>query len=86
MLRAFRRFVVLRRVIVNLTDGTSIAGILYRQSGPLLFLRDAVYFEPGRDGLALDGEAIVERDRVQFIQAAALPAAMGGAAHGSGNQ
>ncbi|PPH51205.1 hypothetical protein [Rathayibacter sp. AY1E1] len=65
----FRRLLWRRRVIVNLVDGSAFDGILYRQSGPLLVLRDATRLERGAEPLQLDGEAVIERDRVLYIQA-----------------
>lgn len=65
----FRRLLWRRRVIVNLVDGSAFDGILYRQNGPLLVLRDATRLERGAEPLQLDGEAVIERDRVLYIQA-----------------
>lgn len=65
---AWRRCVVRRRVIVNLTSGSAVAGVLLAQRGPLLFLRDATLHEQGRQ-IPVDGEAIIERTRVDWIQA-----------------
>jgi small nuclear ribonucleoprotein (snRNP)-like protein len=58
-----------RRVIVNLTDGSSIEGVLYRDPGQLLVLKNAIYHEPGTEPVALDGDTVVERARVLFVQA-----------------
>jgi small nuclear ribonucleoprotein (snRNP)-like protein len=66
---AFRRVLLLRRVVVNLVNGTSIEGVLYRDPGNLIVLKNAVYLEPGAEPVALDGETVIERDRVLFIQA-----------------
>lgn len=66
---AFKRFALLRRVIVNLDNGTSIEGVLYRQAGPLIVLKNAMYLEPTAQPVALDGDTIIERSRVLFIQA-----------------
>ncbi|MGK9222060.1 MULTISPECIES: hypothetical protein [unclassified Microbacterium] len=66
---AFRRVIQRRRVIANLVDGTSIDAIFYRQDGPLLVLKNATLLEPGADPVPLDGDVVVERDRVLFIQA-----------------
>lgn len=66
---SYRRTVVNRRVIVNLTTGKAIDGVLVRQSGPLLILKGASLLEPGADPVPMDGEVVVERDRVDFIQA-----------------
>ncbi|MFL2002024.1 hypothetical protein [Microbacterium sp. A1-JK] len=69
MLGAFRRVITRRKVIVNMLDGTSIAGIFYDQDGPLLVIKNAQYMEPGAQPVELDGDAVIERDKVLFIQA-----------------
>lgn len=66
---AFRRLVLRRRVIVNLADGQAIEGVLYRQVGPLLVVKNATLLEPGAEPLPMDGDVVIERERVQFIQA-----------------
>lgn len=63
------RIVVRRNVVVNLLSGTAISGVLYRRSGPLLVLKNAVLHEPGSQPQPMDGEAIVERTSVDYIQA-----------------
>ncbi len=66
---AFKRVLLLRRVIVNLVNGASIAGVIWRDPGNLIVLRNAVYLEPGAEPAELDGETVIERDKVLFIQA-----------------
>lgn len=66
---AFKRVLLLRRVIVNLDDGSSIEGVLYRDPGNLLVLKNAIYHEPGSAPVELDGDTVIERTRVLFIQA-----------------
>jgi hypothetical protein len=66
---AYRRLVVRRRVVVNLLDGKAFEGVVTRHEGPLLILRDVTYLEPGSPPASLDGEVLVERSRVDFIQA-----------------
>lgn len=66
---AFSRLVVRRRVVVNLHGGQALEGVLFKQSGPLLVLKNASLLEPGADPLPIDGDAIVERGQVLFIQA-----------------
>lgn len=66
---AYTRLVVRRRVVVNLKDGRAIDGVLFKQAGPLLVLVNAHLLEPGADPFPLDGEAVVERSEVSFIQA-----------------
>lgn len=63
------RTVVHRRVVVNLLSGRAVEGVLVRQTGPLLHVRDARLHEPGADPSQVDGEVVIERSQVDFIQA-----------------
>ena len=65
----FRRVVVHRRVLINLLSQKAIEGVLVRQVGPLLVVKDARIHEPGADPVPIDGEVVLERDNVDFIQA-----------------
>lgn len=66
----FRKFVLRRRVAVHLDDGSVVMGVLYQKAGPLLVLKDAtLHEESAPEALPLDGETIIERSRVVFIQA-----------------
>lgn len=65
----FKRVLLLRRVIVNLTDGSSIEGVLYRDPGRILVLKNAIYHEPGSQPVELDGDTVIELDKVLFVQA-----------------
>lgn len=69
MFGAFKRVFWRRRVIVNLIGGASLDGIFYQQDGPLLVLKNATYLEPGAEPVPLDGDTVVERDQVLFMQA-----------------
>jgi hypothetical protein len=64
---AYRRTAVHRRVIINLAD-KAFDAMLWAQRGPLLVLRDAKLLQPGAEPTPLDGEVVVERTRVEFIQ------------------
>lgn len=66
---AFRRLVFHRQVVVNLDDGTTISGVIFQQAGPLLLLKNAHLLASNADPVPLDGDVIVERARVVFIQA-----------------
>ncbi|VXC30923.1 conserved hypothetical protein [Microbacterium sp. 8M] len=66
---AFRKVLLLRRVVVNLDDGSSIEGVLYRDPGNLLVLKNAIYHEPGAEPAPLDGDTVIDRARVLFVQA-----------------
>lgn len=62
------RRVKARRIIVNLKSGQSLDGFLIRQSGQLLFLRETALLDAGDNPIAIDGEVIVERSEIDFIQ------------------
>jgi len=63
------RAVQSRRVVVNLKSGQAIDGHLVRRRGPLLFIRNAHLHEGPGDPAALDGEVVIDRAEVDFIQA-----------------
>lgn len=64
---AWRRTAVRKRVVVNLAD-KAFRGVLWAKRGPLLVLRDAELLEAGREPQRVDGEIVVERARVEFMQ------------------
>lgn len=70
MARNYTRLVVNRRVMVNLTSGSAIEGVLWDERGPLIVLRDAQLHTDGGSS-PLDGDVIVERERIAFVQAVA---------------
>lgn len=60
---------VARRAVVNLHDGTAVDGVLVRQDGPLLVLREAVIHDGTSDGPPMaDGELVVDRAQVAYLQ------------------
>lgn len=65
----WRRTALRKRVVVNLSD-KAFAGVLWAKRGPLLVLRDAVLMQHGAADTAMDGEVVIERARVEFIQVA----------------
>ena len=59
---------VRQRALVNLKSGKGFRGVLWAKRGPLLILRDVtVRFEDGQTR-ELDGEIVIERTQVEFIQ------------------
>lgn len=68
-MRAFKRVIWRRRVIVNLVDGSAIDGVFFKQDGPLLVITNATLLEPGAQPVELDGDLVIERNQVRFIQA-----------------
>jgi hypothetical protein len=65
----WRRTAVRKRVVVNLSD-KAFAGVLWAKRGPLLVLKDATLMQHGAADTPMDGEVLVERARVEFIQVA----------------
>ncbi|MGW1998618.1 hypothetical protein [Embleya sp. NPDC001921] len=63
----WRRTALRKRVVVNLAD-KAFRAVLWAKRGPLLVLRDVELLEAGREPQAIDGEVVVERARVEFIQ------------------
>lgn len=64
------RLALRKRVLVNLLDGKAMDGVLYARRGRLLVLRNVTVMESGTAPVEMDGEVIVDRDRVDFMQAA----------------
>jgi hypothetical protein len=62
------RTLVARRVVINLKSGRGLEGLLVRKAGELLFLRQAIALEAGTQPQPVDGEAVVQRGDVDFIQ------------------
>lgn len=67
---AYDALVIRRSVIVNLLNGSAIRGVLTRADGPLLELSNAEYISADAETNAarIDGRAVVERSRVEFLQ------------------
>jgi len=63
------RTAVRNRILANLTDGSAVEGVLWQRRGRLLVLRDAVIHERGAQPVSADGEVLLDRDRVLFVQA-----------------
>ena len=57
-------------VICNTKTGRTFRGVLWCKRGPLLVLRDAQLLD-GAAVLPMDGDVIVERDNVDFLQVTA---------------
>ncbi|GAA3384483.1 hypothetical protein [Streptomyces racemochromogenes] len=65
----WRRTAVRKRIVVNLAD-KAFAGVLWAKRGPLLILKDAVLMQHGAADTPMDGEVLIERVKVEFIQVA----------------
>lgn len=69
-MRAYRKLAIHKRVMVNLTTGDAVQGVLFDDRGPLIILRDAQLHTEGGHA-PLDGEVLIERDRIAFVQVVA---------------
>lgn len=62
-----------RRLIVNLTDGSAMRGVLVRSRGPWLVLEDAELLRVDAGAVSgavrIDGTAYIERPQILFVQA-----------------
>jgi hypothetical protein len=65
--RSYGKLAMNRRVMVNLTTGSAIDGILWDDRGRLVVLRDANLHSEGGSA-PLDGDVVIERDRIAFVQ------------------
>lgn len=61
---------LLRSVVVNLkgTSDTAVSGVLWRSRGAWLVLRKASVIEPHSSPLTVDGEVVIHRSNVSFLQ------------------
>lgn len=62
------RTAVRHKVVVNLHSGRAFVGILWAQRGALLVLRNTTMHDPGATPVPLDGDVVIERCEVEFIQ------------------
>lgn len=67
MARSYGKLAMNRRIVVNLSSGSAIDGVLWDDRGPLVVLRDANLHSDGGSA-PLDGDVIIERDRIAFVQ------------------
>lgn len=63
-----RRIAPRRRVVVNLVDDQAVTGILWRRHRRLVVLRSAELVQPGREPVGMDGDVVIERDRIHWVQ------------------
>ena len=63
-----RTLTVRRRVVVSLVDDQALTGILWRRHRRLMVLRSAELVAPGREPVRMDGDVVIERDRINWVQ------------------
>jgi hypothetical protein len=61
---------LLRAVLVNMKhdDDSALRGVLWQSRGPWLVLRDVSAIKSTGQPMAIDGDVIVHRDNIAFIQ------------------
>jgi hypothetical protein len=61
---------LLRQVIVNLVDDPAyvLRGVLWSSRGAWLTLRDPAILKPATAPVSLDGDVVIHRARVAFLQ------------------
>ena len=60
---------LLREVIVNhVTDEVAYQGVLWKSRGAWLTLKDVKALHPGREPAPMDGDMVIHRDKVAFLQ------------------
>lgn len=64
-----RRLVVRRRVLVQLDTGRAVVGTLWSTKASRVVVKSAELFEPGSEPTRMDGDVVIERARVEYIQA-----------------
>lgn len=64
------RLMLRRKVIVNLVGDRAVSGVLWSRRGGLVVLKQAELLEPGVAPVPMDGDVLIERPRIDFIQAA----------------
>ena len=57
-----------RQVIVNTKTDRAFRGILWRKRWRYLVLRNAELLKPRGETVRMDGEIVIDRDNVDFIQ------------------
>lgn len=59
---------VRRTVMVSLVDGRALRGVLWSRAGGLIVLKNAELIEPANPPVPMDGEVVIERGRIDFVQ------------------
>jgi len=55
-------------VVVNLVSGNAVSGVCAWENGRAVILRGATVHSPGSDPAPADGEVLIERTNIDFVQ------------------
>jgi hypothetical protein len=69
-LLAARRLGVSRRVLVQTKSGRAYTGVLWQRRRDLLVLKGAEMLEPGNQPQPMDGDVLVDRVEIDYVQVA----------------
>jgi small nuclear ribonucleoprotein (snRNP)-like protein len=64
----FEPYPCLRQVVVNTKTDRAFRGVLWRKRRGYLVLRNVEMLQPGGAMMRMDGEVVVDRANVDFIQ------------------
>ncbi len=64
----FNRYPTLKLVIVNLKTDTSFRGVFWGRRGQWLILRKAQLIRPKAAPLPIDGEVLIDRANIDWVQ------------------
>lgn len=59
-----------RRVLVQMQSGRAFTGVQWRRRGRLLVLRGAEMLEPNNQPTPMDGEVVLDRAEIDYVQVA----------------
>lgn len=68
MKRAYRSLVTKELIVHLRSSDQSIKGLLWDDRGPLLVLRNASLLTSPGEVLSMDGEIVIERSNIEFLQ------------------
>ncbi|MBA3654250.1 MAG: hypothetical protein H0W70_08655 [Actinobacteria bacterium] len=57
-----------RRVVATLKSGSAFYGVLYATDPEAFVLRDATAHQPGQEPVAVDGEVLILRADLDYLQ------------------
>lgn len=57
-----------RKVVINLLSGNAVSGVVSHDTREALVLRGAIVHEPDTDPVPADGEVLIDRSNVDFLQ------------------
>ena len=67
-MRLFQTYPELKQIIINTKTDRAFRGLLWEKRRRILVLRSVEMVKPGGDVVKVDGEVVIERENVDFIQ------------------